>query len=193
MLTFLRTSFARSPEFFFKFQVYNFVALVDLVNAAPKNVANILKEMGTSENHLETSENTEKKKGTLLWTSARRKRSTNSQRQNGIQKCHSGRVYVNLANFQNVIAPSGFYTHYCGETYSLPIGNSTIVQTLSRAFVEAYKTVTTIPQEVLANPSCCVPKKFHSLYILHLEEDGVTTLKPIPNIKASRCVCKKRT
>ncbi len=104
--------------------------------------------------------------------------------------CHTGQIYVNLTKYKNIIlAPAGFHTHYCGNTYLVPVANDPIIQTLAQAITDAYKSVKKFSAKVLANPSCCAPKKFHNLYVLYVDQ-GFSTIKSIPNIKASRCACK---
>lgn len=104
--------------------------------------------------------------------------------------CKSGKVYVSLAKFPNILAPDGFYTHYCGNTFLLPVGNDPIVQNISYAIIDAYKSVKTFSPKVLANPSCCTPKTVHNLLVLHMDQGQFSTIRSIPNTKASRCVCK---
>ena len=119
------------------------------------------------------------------------RRSKRSVKKNNVPPtCHSGKVYVNLTKYTNIIAPLGFHTHYCGNTFLLPVGNDTIIQILSKAIVDAYNSVKKFSAKVLANPSCCAPKKVHNLYILYMDQGRFSTIRSIPNIKASRCVCK---
>ena len=119
------------------------------------------------------------------------RRSKRSVKKNNLPPtCHSGKVYVNLTTYKDIIAPLGFYTHYCGNTFLLPVGNATIIQILSKAIIAAYNSVKKFPAKVLANPSCCAPKKVHNLYILYMDQGRFSTIRSVPNIKASRCVCK---
>lgn len=119
------------------------------------------------------------------------RRSKRSVKKNKLpHTCHSGKVYVNLTTYNNIIAPQGFHTHYCGSTYLLPIGNDSIVQTISQAIMDTYNSMKKFSAKVLANPSCCKPKKFHDLYVLYMDHGQFTTIRTIPKVKASHCVCK---
>ena len=117
------------------------------------------------------------------------RRSKRSVKKKNISTCHSGKVYVDLSVYSNIIAPPGFYTHYCGNTYQLPVGNDPIIKNISRAIMNAYNSVKKFSAKVLSNPSCCVPKRHHDMYIFYVDQ-GFNTIRYIPNLKASRCVCK---
>jgi hypothetical protein len=119
------------------------------------------------------------------------RRSKRSVKKNNLPPtCHSGKIYANLTKYKNIIAPSGFYTHYCGNTFLLPVGNDPIVQILSQAIIDGYNSVKRFSTKVLANPNCCAPEKIHNLFVLYMDQGLFSTIRSIPNIRASHCACK---
>lgn len=126
--------------------------------------------------------------GSELGSTRRQKRSVKTN--NFLSSCNSDKVYVNLTKYQNIIAPLGFHTHYCGSTYLIPVGNDPIVQILSQAIIETFNSLKKFSSKVLANPDCCTPKKIHDLYVLYMDQGKFTSIRSIPNVIASHCVCK---